>query len=391
MSERRSKRPGYKGRKRKDGSIAHYWIPQRALADAPKYLKAKQIEDRASDAQIEDLCQRWTDELIGELADLQATPGYDGTIKSLIRLYRTDEDSSYQALKLSTRKRDYDPILKVISDTVGDRAIHALRGRDFRRWHANWSTEGRTHRGHNAIRKLRTVLSFGVEQRFEDCRLAREILSLIEFEAPKARSIKMEFEHAKAIVEKALELGRASIALTQALQWDTALRRIDLIGEWLPAAEGEGGIIRGKTRWHGPSVTVISKDHVLTIEATSKTGARSVHDLTLCSLTSLVLDKIDLPAVGPLIVSEDTGVPYRENYYAQDWRAIARAAGVPDTVWSMDSRAGAISEAEAATGNLDAARKLATHSNVKTTMRYVRNDVLESNRATARARQGLRS
>ena len=64
-----------------------------------------------------------------------------------------------------------------------------------------------------------------------------------------------------------------------------------------------------------------------------------------------------------------------------------RQPEVPNIMWSMDSRAGAIFEAEEPTGNLDAARKLATHSSLKTTLRHLRNDVLESNRKTATARQ----
>lgn len=390
MPIQRRDRPGYQGRKRTDGTTAHYWNPRRAVKNAPAFLSLRPIADDATDAQIVELCQRWTDELVGELVEVDRSPRYDGSIASLIDLYQKDEFSPYLALKASTKKRDYDPILKVIRDTVGERQIRVLRGEDFRRWYSKWGSEGRLHRGHNAIRKLRAVLSYGVQQKHPGCATAREILSLIEFEAPGPRKIKMDYAHALAIVEKAIEIGRPSIALTQALQWDTALRRIDLIGEWVPAKAGEGGIVRGKTRWHGPSVSVISKDLILTIEATSKTGSESVHDLKLCPLTLMVLGKITLPQVGPLIVSETTGRPYRENYYAGDWRTIAKAAGVPDSVWSMDSRAGAISEAEMATGNLDAARKLATHSNAKTTLRYVRNGVLESNRETAKARQSLR-
>ncbi|WP_147307867.1 site-specific integrase [Fulvimarina endophytica] len=315
---------------------------------------------------------------------------YDGTLGSLLKLYRHDDLSPFQALKASTRARDYLPMLALIEETVGDRFVEELNGDDFRRWNKKWGNHGaNVHRGHNAIRKLRAVLSYGTQKRFDDCRRAREILSLIRFEAPKARTVMLEYDHAVAVVEQAIKLERFSIALTQALQWDTALRRIDIIGEWLPAKAGEGGIVRGNTRWQGPSASVISSDLILTIEATSKTGSRSSHDLTLCPLTMLVLSKFDLPKIGPLIVNEKTKAPWRENYYAQAWREIAKDAGVPDHVWSMDTRAGAISETEAVSG-IEAARKLATHSNAKTTLRYVRSDVLESNRATALARQKLR-
>jgi hypothetical protein len=386
----RKDRPGYHSRKRADGTVAHYWNPKRAVKRAPGGLPLRTIADDASDAMIVELCQRWTDELLGEIEQGPPVLRFDGTIGSLVKLYKADEESPYRGLKASTRTRDYAPMLALIENTVGDQMIGDLRGEDFRRWYRKWGSEGRTHRGHNAIRKLRAVMSYGVEQKIPECSSVREILSLIRFGAPAPRKVMLEYEHAAAVVEKALEAGRPSIALTQALQWDTALRRIDVIGEWVPAKPGEGGIIRGKTRWHGPTVSVISPDLILTIAATSKTGAESVHDLKHCPLTLAVLAKVDLPKLGPLIVSEETGVPYRENYYAQTWREMAREAGVPDSVWSMDTRAGAISEAEGVSG-LDAARKLATHSNVKTTLRYVRTDVLESNRATAIARQKLRS
>lgn len=98
-----------------------------------------------------------------------------------------------------------------------------------------------------------------------------------------------------------------------------------------------------------------------------------------------------LPNLGPLIVSEKTGIPYRENYYAQNWREVAKAAGVPEDVLSMDARAGAISEVEEATGDLDAARKMAGHTTTKTTLVYVRNDDLANNRRIAEARSKLRS
>jgi hypothetical protein len=108
---------------------------------------------------------------------------------------------------------------------------------------------------------------------------APEILSLIRFATPESRRVKMEYAHAKAICDKAIELGRSSIALTQAIQWDTALRRIQIIGEWLPVAAGDTGvIIRSKTKWRGLSAADISSDKVLTVPATSKRKAATRHD-----------------------------------------------------------------------------------------------------------------
>jgi hypothetical protein len=52
-----------------------------------------------------------------------------------------------------------------------------------------------------------------------------------------------------------------------------------------------------------------------------------------------------LPASGPIIINDVTGLPWSPNEYRRKWRLVATAAGVPKNVWNMDSRSGAISEA----------------------------------------------
>ena len=386
----RKDRPGYQSRKRSNGTVAHYWNPARAYSKAPKGLPVKSIKDDTPDADIAAICRAWTDELIADIDGMKQGPVFDGTIGSLIRVYRVDPESPYQLLKHSSRIRDYEPTLKLIESTVGERAIVKLKGEDFRRWYREWSDGGHVRRAHGAIRKLRAVLSYGLQQRLHGCSTAREILHLMRFEAPEARKIKMEYEHALAVCNQALKDKRPSIALTQAIQWDTGLRRIHIIGEWLPVQEGEqGGIVRGRTKWQGLTAADI-ENGVLTVPLTAKNKVATRHDLSACPLVQHVLTQTELPKVGPLIVSETTKLPYRENYYATDWRTVADSAGVPKGVWSMDSRAGAISEAEAATGSLDAARKMAGHTNAKTTQGYVRNDDLDNNRRVAEARANLR-
>ena len=56
----------------------------------------------------------------------------------------------------------------------------------------------------------------------------------------------------------------------------------------------------------------------------------------------------------PVILSEHTQEPYKPRTFAQTWRRVADKAGLPHTVWNMDARAGAISEAyEAGGGETD--------------------------------------
>ncbi|WP_442786002.1 PAS domain S-box protein [Methylobacterium sp. C25] len=70
--------------------------------------------------------------------------------------------------------------------------------------------------------------------------------------------------------------------------------------------------------------------------------------------------------------ARDAGRPYAESAYGREWRVVARAAGVPDNVWNMDARAGAITEAEDAGADLDHIRSAAAHSQTATTQRYSR-------------------
>ena len=122
------------------------------------------------------------------------------------------------------------------------------------------------------------------------------------FALPPPRKVAMSFEHARAIVEKALELGRPSIALAQALQFDCSLRQRDVIGEWQDVAElGRdiplGGIQALGRFWTG-GVTWGDVDGDLTLrKATTKTGAVGEWDLRRCPLVMGVLDRF-LPLAG---------------------------------------------------------------------------------------------
>jgi integrase len=92
---------------------------------------------------------------------------------------------------------------------------------------------------------------------------------------------------------------------------------------------------------------------------------------------------------GPIVKGEH-GPPIRERSYRKWFREIARAAGIPDEVWSMDSRAGAATEADAAGADLKSISDLLTHAEPRTTLRYIRNTgkrVREVAKARARTRE----
>ncbi|MGA1801480.1 hypothetical protein [Rhizobium sp. HT1-10] len=262
---------------------------------------------------------------------------------------------------------------------MGTRRIDALKASDFNRWFSEWRKKGH-RRASGAIKLLRLVISYGAGERLHGCAVAREILSDMRFEQPKARTVTMTYDQCLAIVKKSAELECPSIGFVEALKFETALRRIDVIGEYAPV---EGG---GEFRWTGLMAKDISKDMILTL-TTSKTGAAVARDLKGYALVQEAMKAYKIPDIGPVVIDEDFGKPYWENRYSEKYRKVRDAAGVPPNVWSMDSRAGAVSETVEATGSLEAARDLATHTTTKTTRRYSRGDGLEASRKTAAARQ----
>lgn len=374
-------RPGYQTRKNKDGSVVHYWNPKRAVKDAPAHLSTVRLPDDITDEQIVIKCKQLTADLKNELNYIDAPQQYDGTINSLIRLYRFDETSSFHRVKYSSRK-DYEASLLVLEKNVGDRSVSKLKASDFSRWFRQWRKTGH-RRATGAIKLLRIVMSYGAGERLPGCRDARTILSEMKFEQPPARKSFMTYEQCKAIVIKSAEMGCPSIGFVEAVKFETALRRIDVIGEWIESQHGR------PFQWRGLTADDISDDLILKV-TTSKTNTEIAHDLKVMPLVGIALRAYKIPVSGPVVINENTGRPYWGNRYSAKFRKVRAAAGVPSTIWSMDTRAGAITETLIATGSLEEAQNLATHSSPKMTRRYARGDNLDLGRKVAENRLKIR-
>ena len=84
----------------------------------------------------------------------------------------------------------------------------------------------------------------------------------------------------------------------------------------------------------------------------------------------------------------ETGASVRIDQHRQHAK-IAR--GIPKKVRNMDARAGTASEADEAGATLDDVRSMMGHSDSKTTLRYIRNNVLAQSRRAATARLNLKN
>jgi hypothetical protein len=261
--------------------------------------------------------------------------------------------------------------------------VDEIKARELRRWHEGFEAEGHIPMGHSCVGMLRTVLTFGSTILEDDrCKLLRVTLHDMRFPMGKARTATLSADQAIAIRAEAHKRGKPSIALAQAIQFECMLRQKDVIGEWVPVSEpGFSDMIWGNAKWmRGVKWSEIDATLKLT-HVTSKRQKEIVVPLRQASMVVEELDiafpawggdKANLPATGPVIVCETTGVPWIANEFRRHWRIIATAVGVPKGTRNMDSRAGAITEATQSGAPLESIKQAATHSDISMTQRYAR-------------------
>lgn len=218
------------------------------------------------------------------------------------------------------------------------------------------------------------------------------ILEKARFETPKPRKVFVTYGQAEAIIAKAHELGAHSIAFGQALQFDGMFRQSNVTGQWEPVeGDGGGGIMLNGRRWTDGLTWSHIDAEGLSVFDTSKTGRRVEIDTALCPLIKAEIEKVPVSKrVGPLILDERAGRPYAEKEYGKRSRAIATAAGVPETVWNRDSRAGGITEGRDAGAAVEDVSKQAAHSDPRVTSRIYHRGELEAARRVAAKRSALR-
>jgi hypothetical protein len=355
-----------------------YWMARQIARDIQNFPDpCIPLPADADDEELSRLCHDYTAKLLAWFArdedERAPLPTFDGTVASMIRLFQFHPDSPIQGVKRNTAKT-YADSLKVIERTVGARLIRRVTVLDVKRWYREWRApkiEGgreRIDRAHDAVAMLRMLLRFGGALKFSECRELDAELALVRFEKGGAREQEMTYAQATAFVRQARELGASgkipewrgrSMAIGVAAQFELALRQKDVIGEW---ADDE---------WSGPFTWENVPGWKLRLK-TSKTRAAAVFDLANYPLLYPLLEAVPHAERTGAIVKGEHNLPVRERSYRKWFRAIARAAEIPDEVWSMDSRAGAATEADEAGADLATISDMLTHAEPRTTMRYIR-------------------
>lgn len=427
----RSAAPGLKiGRTLKDGTRLPYWYARNVVPDVmgfpdrcialPPGPPGEAME--AMRERLGPLCLEHTARLNAYLDRLRAPAArddeerknalliaaYDGTVGGACTIYRDHTQSPYNEVAESTRG-SYDDNLKVIERSVGARILRNVAVADVRRWHKEWKKPAkkgkpeRTTRAHNAVAQFRAVLHFcySLGPKFDACgALERRLVEgKVRFERAGAREQEMTYQLAYSFIKKSLEMGEANVipadrglymAIGTAAQFELALRQGDIIGKWrasiidTPHAEydGEGEMWTGPFRWDNiPGWRFRLK--------TSKNKGATGFLLSDYPLLFPLLERVPMGERTGAIVKGEHGLPIRERSYRKWWRQIARAAGIPDEVWSMDARAGAITEADDAGVEPRKIQDFATHKDGHSTERYRRRRE-RANKEVAQARSELR-
>jgi hypothetical protein len=387
MSRETGEAPGLEWKKRpKDGARMPRWRARKkavALGYRPSVI---QLDIDPNDyAALGERCRAEWAKMEAWLADERPALVFDGTFASLIELYSSDEESPYNDLRHRTQ-RTYDQQLKLLKRSVGARRIDRLNGEDFRRWYRKLrepKSAGhppRIARAHGCMTMLRILFGYGQMLGLPNCDKLKGILAEMRFKDAPPRKIVITYDQVIAFIQKAHELGRPELALAQALQFEGTLRQIDVIGEWVPDPEQPS-----RTRWANGLLWQHFRDYAL-VKETTKTGQEADIDFKLYPLALAELKRVpsDL-RVGPVIIDSRTGQPFKERRFQKDWRAVARAAGIPDDVLNRDSRAGGVTEGSDAGADLEHLRHHASHSSAVTTARYSRK-TLAKTRAVAQLR-----
>ncbi len=375
-----------KERRRPQGWIAR-WQARTDLKRRGYAIKERTllfIGDEPTDderAYLAGVCQSLQDDmLVWSREGIPVAPaGFDGMLRSLIRCYQTDPDSSYKAIRYHTRK-NYDSFLKRLEDEHGYERLAEIKGRQIKRWDEEWGQIGRpTARG--MIMILRVILGFGTSI-LEDtqCQRLRGLLSAMRFKGTAQRKEVLELDQVIAIRERARKIGYPSIALAQAFQFECTLRQRDVIGEWIPLEEkgppSDIWDVGRQWRWlRGLRWSEIDNESLKLVHVTSKRDKEievDLHNAPMVIEELMLSYPNGLPSAGPVIVCERTGKPWNAASFRRDWRKIATACGVPKSVYNMDTRAGAITEGTDSGAAIEDVRHAAAHSNIAMTQKYSR-------------------
>jgi hypothetical protein len=319
---------------------------------------------------------------------------FDGTVRSVLDIYEIHERSPYRKLKPGSRK-PYNHYLGKLKGMIGPVRLNDISGVEIMEWYDVWSDNGaHLAAAATALAVLEASISFGIMLRKDGCAALSVIIKETRKKLPKPRPRKarLTVEQVIAARQAAHADGRPACALAYAIAFETTLRLWDVIGQWLPIDWIEMSDVVDADRnqkWIGARwehVDANMRINYTPSKTENRTGATISYPLAHAPMVMEELAYWPMEKrVGPMIVSEKTGQPYRELPFQKRWQKDRKTAGIPANVWARDLRASGISEGRASDVSKDDAAKVAGHTSVRTTEIYDR-AVIEATDRFAKAR-----
>lgn len=411
--------PGHVWRSRVGGWVST-WQARTDIVEngfVPKYVKLWSGSEltEIDAAEIATRCKHLQFEMLAWSRGVEPAPEpapgsmFTGDLRSLMHCYQTDPDSPFKKNRYHVRK-NRGSMLRRIDGQIGETPLSEINARKLLAWHKMWSHDGkRLASGSSFIGQLRAVFSFGATL-LEDknCERLCSVMHKMRFPGTKHRESSVTAEYADMVRAAAhSHFAWHSIALAQAFQFEGTLRQKDVIGEYVPLSEpGVSAVITDGKKWLCGIVWQEIDENLILRHITSKKSKLTEIDLKLAPMVmeelqllagpdpllvvnettkKVTVNRHLLKATGPLVICDITGLPWSSPEYRRKWRLIARHCGIPDSVWNMDSRSGAISEAIQAGVPSEFVRHAATHSDIGQTADYDRTQA-ESNAKSMKIR-----
>lgn len=381
-----TKAPGLVIKAKGDGSSVAYWRAQPALIKAGYRPKNVRLHYAPDDPALVARCYALQAEMLA-WSGRGPHNAYDGTVAGLANLYQTHRDSPYHDMQQATQG-SYSRVLTALLKHKGARRVAQTTGADVRRWYKEYAEASSQSWAYLIVSVFKVALSFGSSLRFPECTQLRQELRDTRFEAGPRRTQQITHAQVTAFRDKAHELGLAWMGRVVTLQFEFAMRRRDIVGQWITDELGTDGIRYGKRVWRdGLLWSNIDANGIVrrsVSKTRKKTGMVAVH--AIADYPDVAEDLARTPLeqrVGPIVLTHH-GLPPTEAQCRRYFRAIASAAGIPDDIKNMDARAGANTEAYEAGVSEEESMALLTHTQRATNRGYVRDLTEQSRRAAVK-------
>lgn len=359
--------PSYAPGMKKPVKGLFYWSPTAADVKTGYALRSVRLPGRDGDGQdliraakARDLTRellRWR-----EGNDTRVQPG---TWQWIIGRYKSDDFSPIHDVKANTRA-GYLEQFAYWENAIGTAFIAETDFAFLKTLQRAMQAKGRSEAFiHRKITHLRILANYGLAIDPAMFGNVCQILSVMRVSAPKPKSVSPTEAQVTAIIAQADDAGDTGFALGLTLMWWLTLRAVDVRGQTLEKQWQDG------LTWND-----IDLDAGLIRKTPSKTKDVMPEVLEWdVSMIPTIMDRLRaIPKdqrIGPVIRNRH-GQPYTRRHWAATFAKHREAAGVPDIVKAMDTRAGAITHAKGLGASHIQLQHQANHREASTTDRYIR-------------------